>query len=173
LGISKRTIYENFKDKETLLIACLEIFKERGKEKMEKIFSEADNVVYAIMVWLHSSSEPTVKRQINIVTDIWKYYPQVYNEHLSRINAEKYRDIEQMILRGISEGVFRSDLKPEIIAYIICMHDNNAALNDKVLEKYSISEIFENMALTFLRGICTLKGIEIMEKYKQSLKFKV
>ena len=169
LGISKRTIYENFKDKEALLIACMEVFKEKNKEKMEKIFREADNIVYAIMVWLQMGSEPTAQRQINTMTDIRKYYPQVFKEHLTSINKEKYCNIEQVIHRGIGEGVFRSDLNSEIIAYIICRQDNGTALNDGVLEKYSISEIFENMVLTFLRGICTPKGIEIIEKYKNKI----
>ena len=172
LGISKRTIYENFKDKEALLIACLEVFKEKNKKKIEKVFSEADNVVYAIMVWLQIGSEPTAQRQINIMTDIRKYYPQVFKEHLTSINKEKYCNIEQVIHRGISEGVFRGELNPELISYIICRQDNGTTLNDSVLEKYSISEIFENMALTFLRGICTPKGIEIIEKYKSKITYR-
>jgi AcrR family transcriptional regulator len=172
LGISKRTIYENFRDKETLLIACLEVFKEKNREKMEKVFSEADNVVHAIMVWLQMGAEPAARRQINIMTDIRKYYPQVFREHLTCITADKYKNIEYVIQRGISEGVFRSELNPEIIAHIFCRQDNSATLNDNVLEKYSIAEIFENMALTFLRGICSPKGIEIIEKYKNKITYR-
>jgi AcrR family transcriptional regulator len=168
LGISKRTIYENFKDKEALLIECIEVFKEKNREKMEKVFLEADNVVHATMIWLQMGAEPTAQRQINIMTDIRKYYPQVFKEHLIRINADKCNNIEKVIQRGIGEEVFRGELNPEIISYIICRH-NGVALNDSVLEKYSLSEIFENMVLTFLRGICTPKGIEIIEKYKNKI----
>jgi AcrR family transcriptional regulator len=172
LGISKRTIYENFKDKEALLIECIDAFHTKTGEKMEKLFSEADNVVYAIMSWLQFGAEPASQRQFSIMADIRKYYPQVFKEHLTRINASKCQNIEFMLQRGINEGVFRNELNPEIVAYIFSRQENSAAFNDSVLEKYSFADIFENMVLTFLRGICTLKGIEIIEKYKNKIKLR-
>jgi AcrR family transcriptional regulator len=169
LGISKRTIYENFKDKETLLIACIDVFQKKNREQTEKVFTEADNVVHAIMAWLQMGAEPAAQRQINVVTDIHKYYPQVFKEHLSNINTYKYSNVKRVVQRGIDEGVFRREINPEIIAYAICKHDNSVTLNDRFLEKFSLADIFENMLITFLRGICTQTGVEIIEKYKNKI----
>ena len=73
----------------------------------------------------------------------------------------------QLIQRGVNEGVFREDLNPEIIAYFFCRRSDD---NDGWLDKFSFADIFENLVITFLRGICTSKGLEIIEKYKNNKK---
>jgi len=168
LGISKRTIYENFKDKEELLIACVDAFHEENFEKQQKVFLEANNVADAILVILQKGAEKSAQRQFNMMNDIRKYYPQVYKEHLSRFHIDQFQNMEQLIQRGIREGVFRGDLNPEIIALFFCRQGETIAHKDKDLDKFSISDIFENIAITFLRGICTAQGIEIIDKYKKS-----
>ena len=48
MGISKRTIYEVFRDKDELLQGVLRWMAIRQREAMTKIFSETDNVIEAI-----------------------------------------------------------------------------------------------------------------------------
>ena len=172
LGISKRTIYENFKDKEELLVACIDAFSENSKNKFDKIFLEADNVVDAILAILQISAEQAAQRQISMVTDIKKYYPQVFKVHLTRISNDKHKNIKDLLERGISEGVFRNDLNSEIIAHFFCQDEKNNVFTDSIMEQFSFSEIFENMVITFLRGVCTQKGIEIIDRYKENIHIK-
>jgi len=168
LGISKRTIYENFKDKEDLLIACVEVVLEENFEKQQKAFLEADNVADAILLILQKNAAQATQRQFNMINDIRKYYPQVFKEHLARFQVDQFRDMEHLIQRGIDEGVFREDLNPEIIALFFCRQGEGVIHGNKDLEKFSLTDIFDNIAITFLRGICTAKGIEIINKYKKS-----
>ena len=163
LGISKRTIYENFKDKEELLIACIDVFHDEQRTHYEKVFLNADNVANAILVLLQSSFKQTSQRQFKMMYDIRKYYPQVFKERLTRFHVDKQMGMEQMIQRGINEGVFRNDLKPGIIAYFFC---GDILHVDKDLERFSLMDYFENVVITFLRGICTTKGIDIIDQYK-------
>ena len=165
MGISKRTIYENFKDKETLLIACIDAFRDENHLFFEKVFTKAENVVNAILVLLQKGAEQAAQRQFNMINDIRKYYPQVFKEHLTSLNDNKCREMGQLIQRGINEGVFREDLNPEIIAYFFCRQSDD---NDGWLDRFSFVDIFENIVITILRGICTSKGIEIIEKYKNN-----
>ncbi|MBN2861984.1 MAG: TetR/AcrR family transcriptional regulator, partial [Bacteroidales bacterium] len=44
-GISKRTIYENFRDKNELLCSCLDFMATKYDEEYERIESEADNMI--------------------------------------------------------------------------------------------------------------------------------
>jgi len=162
LGISKRTIYENFKDKENLLIACIDALYEEAQRKKEKIFLAADNMVKAILIMLQTGEQ----WQFNMINDIRKYYPLVYKEHLLRFHNDECRNMEQTIRRGINEGFFRGDLNPEIIAHFFCRQGEN--VDDKALNRFAFSDIIENIAITFLRGICTAKGIEIIDKYKKT-----
>ena len=162
LGISKRTIYENFKGKENLLIACIDALHEEHEKKKKKIFLDADNVVDAILMLLQKNEQ----WHFNMMNDVKKYYPQVYKEHLSRFHIDKCKNMEQWVQRGIKEGMFRDDLNSEIIAHFFCRQGENVVI-DKDLSRFPISDIIENIAITFLRGICTAKGIEIIEKYQK------
>ena len=165
MGISKRTIYENFKDKETLLIACIDAFRDENHLFFEKVFTKAENVVNAILVLLQKGAEQAAQRQFNMINDIRKYYPLVFKEHLTSLNDNKCKEMGLLIQRGINEGVFREDLNPEIIAYFFCRRPED---HDSWLDKFSIIDVFENLVITFLRGICTSKGLEIIEKYKNN-----
>ena len=166
LGISKRTIYENFKDKEELLIACVDAFHD---ESSERVFLEAGNVAEAILSMLQKSAEQAAQWQFNMVNDIRKYYPQVYKNHLIRLHHNERQNFERIVQRGISEDIFRSELNPEIIARFFCkMEEVVIARIDKDLDKFSLADIFDNIVITILRGICTEKGIEIIDKYKKS-----
>jgi len=166
LGISKRTIYENFKDKEELLIACIDSFHD---ESSEKVFLDADNVAEAILAMLRKSAEQASQWQFNMVSDIRKYYPQVFKTHLIHHHYNERRNFELIVQRGIREEIFRSELNPEIIAHFFCkMEEVVIARIDKDLDKFSLADVFNNIVITILRGICTTKGIEIIDKYIKS-----
>jgi len=167
LGISKRTIYENFKDKESLLIACIDAYHIRSRTFTAKVFTEADNVAEAILALLQRNAEHAAQQQFNLMSDIRKYYPQVYKEHLRNHHFHKQQEMEQMIQRGISEGVFRESLNSKVIAHFFCRQFDDIARNTGYLEEFSLSDIFENITMTFLRGICTTKGVEIIDRYKK------
>ncbi|MDR2887739.1 MAG: TetR/AcrR family transcriptional regulator, partial [Bacteroidales bacterium] len=140
LGISKRTIYENFKDKEALLTACINSLHVENMSFCEKIFLKAGNVAEAILVLLQKGSEQASQWQFNMLNDIRKYYPQVYKNSLLGVRADKQKKMEELVQRGMDEGVFRDSLNPQIIAYFFCSHDEIATLNNKGMDKFSITE---------------------------------
>jgi len=170
LGISKRTIYENFKDKEELLIACIDAFHCERQKHSEKIFLESDNVADALLVFLQMGVGKSSQRLFTMMNDVRKYYPQIFKEHLSHFHHDKHLRMEQMIQRGIQEGIFRDDLNLEIIAHFFSEQIDDIVHHDRDLDKYSLSDYFENVVITFLRGVCTLKGIEIIDRYKKKVK---
>ena len=169
LGISKRTIYENFKDKEELLIACIDAFHVRNMAFTEKVFLEAENVAEAILTMLQKNAERATQQQFNMMMDIRKYYPQVYKERLTNLTIHKNHEMEQMIQRGISEGVFRESLNPKVIAHFFSRQFEDIARTVRYLEEFSLSDIFENITIPFLRGLCTSKGMEIIDRYKEKV----
>jgi len=163
IGISKRTIYENFKDKETLLIDSLFFLFQENRKFMEKVFNESDNVIEAIINILKKGTEFAQNRQFIIIEDIKKYYPQVYKEMLVCHDSDKQKTMQKLILAGIKQEVFRDDLNPEIIAYVFTRQSEGLLIKDKSLDSFSRVELFNNMVIAFIRGLCTTKGIEILD----------
>jgi AcrR family transcriptional regulator len=166
MGISKRTIYENFKDKEALLTACIETFQEKNIAFFEIVFRKAENVAEALLVLLQKGAEQASRWKLDMLNDIRKYHPQVYKNSLLRFHDYRREKMEEMVQRGMAEGVFRDSLNPKIISYFFCTQDEVETLHEKGVEKFPLAEIFENMVVTFLRGVCTPKGIEIIDRYK-------
>jgi AcrR family transcriptional regulator len=169
LGISKRTIYENFNDKETILIACLDDYYEKNGNFVKKTFNDSNNVAEAILFMLRKDAEQASKTHQNIMEDIRKYFPKVFKGLLHRYNTEKGTWFENLIKRGINEGVFLENLNPSILVHFFNLQTDYITHNDVLMNKFTISEIFENIAMTFLRGICTDKGIKIIDKYREKL----
>jgi AcrR family transcriptional regulator len=162
LGISKRTIYEHFKDKEELLIACADASHVESEEFFKNVLSQTDNMVEAMMAMLQ------IEDGTSLIEEVRKYYPQVYKEHLLRIVDDRSGYFEKIINHGIEEGVFRKNLNLEIIVYFFNGRAKDFLLYDLQLSKFSMYEILENIAVIFLRGMCTDKGLEIIDNYKSS-----
>ena len=170
MGISKRTIYENFKDKEDLLVACINMSVVENRKFMEEVFSKSENVVEAIMIMLKKGAEMARKQQYIILEEVKRYYPKIHKNFVLCQNNDKQKRMEDMIKRGIKEGVFREELNPEIIAIVFARQADGFTINNEDLDKYSIVEIFENMVLTFVRGLCSEKGFEVYNKLIESHK---
>jgi hypothetical protein len=78
------------------------------------------------------------------------------------------RGMENLVKQGMREGVFRHDMNPEIISIIFYRVAEGIIINELKLDKFSLMEIFENMALAHLRGICTPKGLEILNRLEKT-----
>lgn len=65
--------------------------------------------------------------------------------------------------RGIEEGVSRSDFD-----YDLMIRFHNAAMSyvmeKQLYKEYGMASIFRNIVLLFLRGYCTLKGLETLDQ---------
>jgi AcrR family transcriptional regulator len=167
LGISKRTIYEHFKDKDDLVIQVIEHQIITNNQVFLEIISKAGDVIEALFLIIRQEHERF--RNINPVykEDLKKYFPRI-NECFYQDN-EKLKEFSAsytLLEKGKSDGVFRSDLNIEIAdnflhELIIFLH------NSERIRLMNLKEeaVLEFIILPYFRGICTRKGQELMERY--------
>lgn len=76
LGISKRTLYENFKDKEDILLSCINLYSDKKQELFLQAENTSDNI---IEIFLRLLGQPHLTKFPNLkfFEDIEKYYPKV------------------------------------------------------------------------------------------------
>ncbi len=163
MGMSKRTIYEHFRDKEALLAACIDDFYKKNRAFAEKVLDESNNIIEAVVTLLKKGSEQAQQQQYIVINDVRKYYPMIYKDLLLCRQADGQKEMIGLVLRGMREGVFREDLNPEIIAHVFARQAEGIASREQELDKFSATEVFENMVISFMRGLCTLQGIEILD----------
>ena len=77
LGISKRTLYEVFADKETLLMECLRRAQDEGDTYVKEVYEKASNVLEVLLKLYQRSIEKFHNTNKKFFEDI-KKYPKVY-----------------------------------------------------------------------------------------------
>jgi len=168
LEISKRTLYENFKDKRDLLHSCIEQMVAFQKEARDRIQKSSPNVIYGLFSMIDHALVFSKKINPMFMIDLKKVYPKVWQSSF-HLEEKNYNDTYIMLRKGIHEGLFRKDINVEIVARMLVQQLHMAA-NENIFpsDKYAKSEVFINVIVNFSRGIATAKGLEIIDGLSQN-----
>ena len=160
LAISKRTMYELYATKEELLYQGVKAARESRKEKLMEIAKGKDLMEILLKVY-HIRVEEANATNPLFYDDLVKY-PRVLR-YLSREKKNSRESMIQFFERGVQEGYFRDDINYELAALLFDALGRYIQ-EERLYNKYSIKEIFRGMPLVLLRGLCTAKGIEKLQK---------
>jgi len=167
MGISKRTIYELFPDKDTLMLHSIEYLILEGNKGLLSLIKGADNVVEAIFVMIDAQNRQMKESNPVILEDLQRYFVRLQSSYYA--NREKCREFSvsyTLLERGIKEGIFREELKIDLvdtfILEMVVMFHNSAALKQMQMTR---KEALDNIFLPYFRGICTAKGVELIDVY--------
>lgn len=164
LGISKRTIYEIFEDKEEILLSVISTMKTRRRSDFEALVSKANNVieVFLAIIDIHQTVPSCCDR---FYDDIHRYYPRV-SRFIHDVNKANNRKMRAFLKSGIEQGYVRDDLNVKVAAFLVEESTFTYTFaNQRKRPKFSYSDLFYTMMINFLRGIATTKGIEIIDDY--------
>jgi len=171
LGISKRTIYENFKDKEEILSSLLVSLRDERRKVFDSLISDKNNVV-EIFIKIIEIQQSTPICNVKFFEDIQKYYPQA-NRNIEADKEKNKEFLVKFLQKGIEEGYIREDLNVEVTAFLV-EQSTYIYIRATSLEKplFTFSELFYTMMINFVRGILTEKGIKIIDAYLEQQKAK-
>lgn len=166
LSISKRTLYELFPSKESLILECAKEFQKRVESWMD--VELANNDVISITLH-HFSFLIKMSKNVNISLFLGEMekYPSVREYFIWRTTHINDR-VRKFLELGVKQGLFRDDINLEIVMQVINELGKLIARN-KYSKKFTLEELFDSMILVFIRGIATDKGIEVINSQKQYL----
>jgi TetR/AcrR family transcriptional regulator, cholesterol catabolism regulator len=165
LGISKRTVYEMFKDKTELVHTVLLVLSHQQETKNRQLMEGPGNVIETIFVFMQEGIR--VMNAINPVffSDLKKLYHGVWSE-VHNENVKSAYNITYILLhKGLEEGIFRKDISIPIVSKLF--HEQmNLISEEKIFprDQFDHTEVFRNLIINFMRGISTSRGIEIIDK---------
>lgn len=163
LSVSKRTLYEIFENKEVLLLEGVRMETERRREAANRSFElHPSNVMDMLLSFYHNQMEEISGATLDFFTDINRY-PRVL-KYLRNEEATRKRNAQRFFERGIEEGYFRPDVNYDIVTRVTKM-GIDGVMESNMFDEFSLSEIFSNMIMTFFRGICTAKGLEVLDNF--------
>jgi AcrR family transcriptional regulator len=166
LGISKRTLYENFREKNELLAEGIEHFRGIMQAEAIEIINKSDNVIESLYYIGKHGEE--MRKRVNplFFEDIRKYHPEIHLRISDKSRDKQYSIMLTMIRKGISDGVFKKGLNPEIVNEF--WHEiMNIFMNEEIFPRdhYSQDDLLKNMLMPYLLGISTPKGQALIQQY--------
>ncbi len=165
LGISKKTLYEFFTDKADLVMKILQF----QISKIQTVFNEDLNPgtnaidhlfeISQLITSFFKNFSPTVHY------DLQKYYPEVFQSFFEYKRDLMYKSVIINLNRGIKEGLYRSDINPDLIAHIYISRIEAFLFTSSLSGKeYTTNELFNEMFSYHIHGIASKKGIDYFEK---------
>lgn len=162
LGISKRTLYEVFEDKETLLREVLLKNQADKNEFLENLLAKSTNVLEVILICFQKSIELFHKTNKRFFEDL-KKYPSVYN--MMKNNRDKDSESTVAFFKtGVEQGIFRDDVNFAIVNLLV-REQFDVLLNTEICNEYPFLEVYESIMFTFIRGISTKEGAKVLEEF--------
>lgn len=161
-SISKRTLYELFEDKETLLTECINLSYTKMRLSMKRLESEPITALEVALLFYEELMRRPRWFNRKFYDDL-KRYPKAL-EQAEKDKADFTKRCIKLLNRGAKEGVFQKDVNIEILA-LLAKEQLKMIRPSKTFLNHSVAEVFQTVLFTFLRGICTEKGLTILERY--------
>lgn len=158
LGISKRTLYEIYSNKEELLLECVKFQEGQYDAYMASFEKDQSNNVIDIIIEFYN-------KQIQWLSDVNPLYFSDIQKYSQVVSYFERRDIERkqdkMIFyqRGIREGVFRDDVDYDVLSRIL-KASIDYIKQTQMYKEYDLTRILNNIIMLFIRGVCTYDGIK-------------
>ncbi|MDR1610106.1 MAG: TetR/AcrR family transcriptional regulator [Candidatus Symbiothrix sp.] len=172
LGISKRTLYEHFRDKENLLEECLNFYHEKTDKEIERLTHDSENVIDTMIRLYARNFFEMLDASRLFMHDLKKYYSHLYRRIEDKRN-EGVCIFIPLFKKGVEQRLIRNDINFEIMLWLLKIQFD-AVLNENVdkvpTEKYSANQFLQAIIQNFMRGIATPLGNEridqLMENYR-------
>ena len=163
LAISKRTLYEIFEDKEHLLFETINQYDAISRQRLTDYAAQQHSVIDVILEAYRMKVEELRKVNPAFYTDIMRY-PKLAS-YIKKNNERTRESFIKFLERGVEEGFLRADVNYEMIPH---MFDalGEYMMKSKLLDKYSLDELFTNYVLVSIRGLCTEAGLKAVEEAK-------
>jgi len=167
MGISKRTIYERFKDKDTLLMEVITYFKKQTNDHALRTIDESDNVIEALFRIMKLTVSQMAQMNPLFFHDFKKYHRAVYKEFAHPGNIRDYSITQKLFETGMEQGIFRDDLHLDIVNRALhALFDLFGHDSSLVDAGFDHRDMFEHMIIPYFRGLSTKKGRKLLQECK-------
>ncbi len=167
LGISKKTIYQFYKDKDAVVMAVVNLELEEQSLKCQRTQDIADNAVHEMFMILEDIQQMFKNMNPMTMNELAKYYPEAFERIQNHKNEFMHQIIKINLIKGIEQGVYRKEIDPEILS-IYRLETSFVPFNPQLYpySKFDLGKVTLQIIENFIYGVMSLKGIELMEKYK-------
>ena len=167
VGMSKKTLYQYFTDKDELVDAVFVNIMEGNKVNCCAAQTQSDNALHEVFLGFDKVQEMFTNMNPSVLFDMEKYHSGTFRKFKEFRNAFLYGMIKTNIERGVKEELYRDDFDIDILTryriYSIML-----AFDSEIFptNRTQLVHIEQQLLHHFLNGIATVKGQKLIQKYK-------
>lgn len=167
LGISKKTIYQFYADKDALVDSVMEIVVRNSASECSVCRAQSGNPVHEIFQAADIVKEMLKAMNPTVMYDLQKYHPAAYRKIADHKDKFLYKQIRENLEEGIRMQLYRPDMNVDLIARFrlatVFMLFNPDLFPPGKLD---FGTILEELTIHFLYGITSAKGQKLVQKYQ-------
>ena len=110
LGMSKKTIYQFFKDKNELVVALTKKKLKEDEDQMNEIISKSANVIEEMINMTKCSEEIFSRINPIVIHDLQKYHAEAWEDFQRFKAGVLIQKMEELLTKGMGQGYIRKDI---------------------------------------------------------------
>lgn len=166
LTMSKKTLYQYFKDKDELVLLVTQAHLEREKAEYNEVEKSAQNAIDELVGVNKCMRRDFKNMNPSLLFDLQKFHPLAWQEWLNFKNVYIKNHIVNNLKKGMEEGYFRKELDPEVMATmrveLVQMAFDEAIFSR---DKHSLRDLQLMIFDFFVHGLLTEKGKQLFKEY--------
>lgn len=165
LGVSKKTLYKFFANKEELVSHTVDQVFERVKANMISLSEDEGNAIDMLFAMDEVVCTNIETHDHSMQFQLERYYPEVY----ARLEFKKRELVFKMMRvnleRGIREGLFREELDIDVVSFLYYSRTRTMTQADlEFLHNRPLHDILREVLIYHVRGISNAKGVAYLEQ---------
>ncbi|MBC7902345.1 MAG: TetR/AcrR family transcriptional regulator [Gemmatimonadaceae bacterium] len=168
LGMSKKTIYQYFADKDELVDAVINREINEMQHDCLDCSSKARDAVHEMFLTMEQIYEKISNMNPMVLNDLEKFHFESFQKFMQYKNRFLLQVITNNLTRGIEEGLYREELNVDVIARFR-LESALMAFNMTIFppNKYNLANVSLEVMEHYLYGLASQKGHKLIQKYKQ------
>ncbi|MEK6479782.1 TetR/AcrR family transcriptional regulator [Catalinimonas sp. 4WD22] len=168
LAISKKTIYQHFRDKDEIVCLVTERVMEREGEQINRIKSEARDVIQELILLSKYIREHGQSVNPSVLFDLQRYHRNAWEIYLKFKENVFLFSLMDTLNRGKKEGYIRQEIDVEVLS-LLRLEEIQMAYDADLFprEKFNFKEVQRQLFDHFVHGILTKKGLDTLNHYQE------
>ncbi len=170
LGISKKTLYQYFNDKNELVSNCITNHLNNTNCSCNNIINANDDAIDTMVKITEFVGNQLKSINPSALYDLKKYFRESWDLLDKNMKSFVYDNIKRNIEQGQKKGYYRKDLNIDIVSAIY-VHLINLVIDPELINKGMDNRTLHLEIIKYhIRAICTAKGQELFDEKSKHLK---
>ena len=171
LGVSKKTIYQSFADKDELVDEVVGDLLTHNKSCCNKDRAKATDAIHEVFLAMEMVQQIFQDMNPVILYDMERNHPATFQKFLQHKNKFLFQVIKENIERGQKEELYRADINTDVIAKLR-LETMMLPFNQEIFpkNKFNLVDLRQHLIEHFLFGVSNIKGHKLILKYQQQRK---